>query len=390
MQQKLERYLQLCGNMLLPCFWFVLTLFTYLLNDDWGYEQASLFHQFYLGINVVLMLILLNFNQGRGAFFSLVVLLAYLGINYLKKNYGADYINSAYYNNAIILLSLNMLFFYLYPPQHFVDKRSLYYVVMVLIEYSIFEFVSKYNLSLNWRFYGVNIAAVVALGVLVITAFFRAISYGALYDYSILFASLAIVLGLYLGSDALGFSSFFLCFGVIELSMTIYCLSYSYFFDDDTGLYNRNSYLRQARDFPPKYSLGVLSVDSFVNLNKALSKRQKNELFNLLIDILQESIDENMIVYRYTSDKLIVFGEQLTLKEMREYLENFRRNVAGTEFALHKHPTSIRITISGGVAEKKRVDANAEVVLARAEKVMYETLKFTGNVISPLPKGMTR
>lgn len=390
MQQKLERYFQLCGNMLIPCFLFAVGLFTYLWNSKLDYDSGVIFHHLFLAANLVLLLIFINFNQGRAVFFSLLLFITYLAINYLKKTYGQDMPNTIWYHNIVFLLPLNLLFFYLFPPRRFIEKKSVCYLAMIATEYMLAEFLSRREVDVFWSLYGVNIVQWGIMLILFMVVFIKAVSLGKLYDYSLMFAILSLALGLYYSSDPVGLSIFFSSSAIIITFMVIYNLFYNYRYDELTGLRNRTSYFKDSHYLPPKYSLGIISIDGFDGLRQGLTVRQKDELIILLTDICQDQFSDNATVYRYSEDQFLIVCETMSLKEIRAEFENIRRHIASSEFMLHKHPIAIKITISGGVAEKKRTDATATEVLARANKVMCDTLKFSGNVISPVLRGERR
>lgn len=390
MQQKLERYFQLCGNMLLPCFLFMLGLFTYLWSSSLNYDTAVVFHYSFLVVNLILLLLFINFNQGRVMFFTLAVFLSDIAINCLKKKYGLDMTETAWYHNIVFLLPLNLLFFYFFPPRRFIEKRSIIYLVVMSVEYMIVEYLSQRDYGVFLSLYGINIASSSIFVILFFVTIFKAVNFGRLYDYSWLFAVISLFLGLHYAGDPAGLSIFFLTAGAIILSMVIYNLIYYHYYDELTGLRNRLSYLKDSRRFPPKYSLGIISVDGYDGLRQGLTSRQNNELQILLANICQEQFADSAIIYRYYENKFLIVCETMNLKEIRGEFENIRRYIAASEFSLHKHAIPVKITISGGVAEKKRTDANASEVMKRAHKVMNETLKFSGNVISPVPRGERR
>ena len=390
MQQKLDRYLQLCGNMTVPFFLFTISLFLFLWHIHWGYENGLVFHRLFFITDIIILLILLNFNRGYLLFISGIILVAYLGINYLKKNYGVEMVSSPYYQNMAVLLPLNIMFFYLRPSKFFVSLSSLFYLIGLSLEYCLFEFLSRQGYMLAYNFYQINIFVLISFGLLLLTSFALAIKNGTVYDYGIFFLSLSIASGFYFSVNPVGLSLFFACAAGIILFMTVYQLIYAYYYDDNTKLFNRRSYQRQSKKLSPKYSLGIISLDGYEGLSKGLSRKQMNELLLLLVNIMQENLPDDTMCYRYEENKFVLINEKIEFKEFRSYLEEIRRYVAGAEFSLKSHPQPLKITISGGVSEKKRVDANADVVLLRAYKFMSDTLKFTGNVISPIPRGEKR
>lgn len=390
MQQKLERYLQLCGNMIVPFCLYSLTLLLFLWCVNWNYEQGVIFHRIFLVADIIILLVLLNFNRGYLLFISGIIFIAYIGINYLKKNYGTEMILSPYYQNITVLLPLNMMFFYFRPSRFFTSASSLFYLIGISFEYGLFEFLSRQGYALNYDFYHINIFAVVAFGLLILVSFIQSVRTGSLYDYGMLFISLSVMSAIYFSVNPVGLSLFFLNSALIILFITIYQLVYNFYYDELTKLLNRRSYMRQSKSFSPKYSLGIVSIDGYDGLSKGLSIKQKNELITLFVNIMQNSLPEDTLCYRYDDNKFIVVSEKNELKEFRTYLEDIRRFIAGVEFVLQGHSQPLKITISGGIAEKKRVDADADAVLSRAYKLMSETLKFTGNVISPIPRNERR
>lgn len=384
MQQKLERYIQLCGNMLLPCFLFVVGLFTYLWSSNLDYDDGIIFHRIFFLANIILLLIYVNFNQGKTAFSALTIFGVYVIINHLKRQYGALMTETIYYQNMLLSVPLNLLLFYLNPPRRFVEKKSVFYLLFIALEITIIELLSRCNIVLSWHFGGINITMTVAFSILLITVFVQAVRFGKLYDYSLFFSFCALGFGLYFSNNPVGLSLFFAVSLLIMLFMIVYDIFYKYYYDEITGLHNRVSYLKDSRNLPPKYSLGVIKIDGFDGLRKGLNIRQRNELVVLISDIIQEHISENATLYCYDEDQFLEVCEKLNFKEIHDEFEAVRRHIAATEFLLNNHPVPIKVTISGGVAEKKRTDLNAEAVLARAFKSMHETLKFSGNVISPV------
>jgi len=390
MQQRLENYLQLCGNMLLPCVLFVIGLFTYLWSSSLGYDNGVVFHYLFLAANALLLLAFINFNQGRLLFFTIVIFVAYMAINYLRHCYGINMVDSLIYSNVITLLPLNLCLFYLKPARHFIEKKSFIYLLIIALEYAVIENLSHHNVGMAWRFYGINIIAIAAFIPILLISFIRSVAQGNLFDYGMFFAALSTALGICYSTDAVGFSLFFLLSVTIIMVIFFWQLVYRYYFNEITGLYNLISYRRHSRNFPPKYSLGIISIDGFEGLRRGLTIRQRHELVILTINAIQQHLTEDMTIYQIDDAKFIIICEKMNLKETRHNLEDIRRHIAGLEFLLHRHPVTIKITISGGVAEKKRTDTGVKEVYARAEKSMNDTLKFSGNIISPVPRSERR
>ena len=106
-------------------------------------------------------------------------------------------------------------------------------------------------------------------------------------------------------------------------------------------------------------------------------------LHKLLIMIINKirELDTGALIYRYNSDEFILVFKNEDKKQSYEYLENIRRAVAGAEFVLDRRQI-VKVTISAGVSEKKRSDADADVVLERTREVLQKAYKFTQNITS--------
>lgn len=385
MLKRLEKYIEVCGWLLLPLFVFAFGLLYYLVYGALSYDTAVVFHHLFLVGNFILLLILLYFNQGRFLFFASVTFLFYLAINCLKHQYGADFRDSAYYSDMLCLFPFNLLMFYLFWPQRFISTAGFLNLLIILGEYILLDAASAYPRAVNYSFYGLNIPAITGFTLLVLISFVKMIKNGNIYDGTVLFVSLSLIGGIFFCHEASGIS-FFFCISVYTiLWYVLFNLYNNRWFDEKTGAYNRYSYLKRSKFFPPKYSLGVISIDGFDGLSKALNSSQIKELIILLFDIIKENIDEYSTIYRYDDNRFIVVCLKNNQKEIYEIFETIRRTTAGAEFVLHGHQHPIKITISGGVAEKRRTDTGAAAVLMRANAEMQKTLQFTGNVISPQP-----
>ena len=386
MYRLIEKYINICGNMLLPCFLFALSLIAYLLSGGFDYGRALLYHRLFIGGSILIGMVLLYFNRGRLLFLTLSLFVAYIGLNFLKRGYIDETTAQIYYANLAVMLPLNCLFFYFYAPRRLLSLSALLCLLGLALEYILLEFLAAEHLALAYYQDGINLPALSAFAAALLCPLWRAARTGDFYDYGSLFIIAAAGCGVYFYTSASALSLFFFVAALISLLVIIRQLLQSYLYDSETFVYNRLSYLRHSKRFPPKYSLGVIAVDGFDGLNRALSGRQRQELLLLLIEIMQENIGEDASIYRYDTNNFVLVCEKTGLKEIYETFEAIRRSVAAAEFVLSGRRTQLKVTISGGIAEKRRVDTGAAAVLMRANAEMQKTLAFTGNVISPAPK----
>ncbi len=156
---------------------------------------------------------------------------------------------------------------------------------------------------------------------------------------------------------------------------------YSTYRDVLTGLAGRNAFIINAKNFPLKYSVGIVCIDDYEKLGQVFGRMGQNALTKMIASRITETEFENQ-VYRYTPDEFVIIFKKEDKNEGFDRLEKIRRAVASAEFMLGRRKKPIKLTVSCAVSEKKRSDANSVEVLVRAHKALQKTYKFTQNVTS--------
>ena len=379
-QQILEKYLPVISEMLAPAIFFAVILFTFLCLGEFAYSTAKIFHGFFYFFAVLGIIVMLNFNIAKMLFFNLTIVLAYIIINYLKNRYGPEFNTTSWYNYLAILTPCNLLGFYLCYPRKFISRQTLMFVMILSLQCAVIEKIALFDINII-MINNINIISQTAFAVLLLTSFVKSVKSGNIYDYSILYASLATWLGFCNSSVASGLSVFFFTAQSILISSLIYSLVYSHFYDDSTGFYNRNSYLIRSKNFPLKYSLGIVSIDNYDKIGLSFGKQKQAVITSLMAEQIHE-IASGETIFRYAPDQFIILYKTFDKKEAFAHLDEIRRTIARNSFAFSPKQKAIKLTVSCSVAEKKRSDAGAVEVLMRADKAMRKTLKFSHNVTS--------
>ena len=151
--------------------------------------------------------------------------------------------------------------------------------------------------------------------------------------------------------------------------------------DELTELPGRNSFLLHSKDFPLKYSIGLILIDDYERLSKVFGRQGINSLVKMISQRLQDTETEAQI-YRYNDDEFVVLFRGEDKKSAFNRVEQMRRSIASAEFMLRGYKKPIKLTVSGSVSEKKRSDANAVEVLVRADKALQKAYRFTQNITS--------
>ncbi len=381
LHQTLEKYLPLIGNMLIPAALFAYVLFSYLLQDEFIYDSSLTYHWLFFSLSSVNFIVLLYFNQGRLLFFNTVIVLGYILLNHLKILFGSEYADTPWFENLVFFLFLDMLIFYRVHSRKFLGKTSLLMLVVIILEYTLSEQLSRYGWGISFYYYGIDIyPTILALAVCFMSLYY-AIRDGKLTDYNIFFASLCVFCGIAYSENHYGLSLFFALSQIIIGIDIIYNLVYHHYYDGTTELYSRKSYQHQSEHFPQKYCLGIISIDAYDKLQSNLGRKSANSVVKMLARIIAQNNPDDT-VYRYDDDEFVVLYKTLDKKETFSRLDEIRRLIAGLSFEYSTSQKPLKLTVSCSVAEKKRSDFNAAEVLARADAAMRKTLKFSHNVTS--------
>ena len=381
LQQTLEKYLPTISNMLVPASIFAFGLFSFLINDGFSFADSKIFHWSFYALVFTNLVILLNFNLGCTLFSTIIISIGYISINYLKNRYGNNYFETIWYEMLCILIPLNLLASYLYYSKKFLSRKSLWILIIILIEYSIVEQLGYNNINLKLAINNINVIALIGFVVLILWTLTNSIKTGKMLDYSFLYSSISVGLGIYYSSNFSGLSLFFFMSQLFLSIYLVYSLSYNHFYDETTGIYSRNSYLIQSKNFPLKYSLGIVSIDNYDKLGISFGTKKQRIITSLIVEVLQTLITDQ-VIFRYAPDQFIILYKTMDKKEAFTHLDEIRRSIARMSFSWSKNQKSIKLTVSCSVADKKRSDAGAVEVLMRADKAMRKTLKFSHNVTS--------
>lgn len=381
LQQTLEKYLPLIGGMLFPAVVFTAGTLSFLSDGNFSEHGKILLHAGFYFLCLADLILLLYFNRSKSLFFMVVVFLAYIGINYLKNSFETDFMQTVWYKNLRVFLPVNLLFFYIDSGKRFLSRRSLVTVLVLMLEFSIFEFLGRAEISLSFMWRGIDAVSSFFFAVLMLTALTNAVKNGGLYDYSVLFAVFCIAFGLCFSPSASGLCLFFFMAQLFLTVFVAYTLLYNRYYDASTGFYSRSSYLLHAKNFPLKYSLGLFCIDSYDKITATIGQKNAENVAKMVASVLENEVPEDNI-YRYAPDQFIVIYKKLDKKETFNRLDEIRRLVAGLGFEYSASQRPLKLTLSCSVAERKRSDAGAVEVLLRADKAMRKTLQFSHNVTS--------
>ena len=383
---SLDKILPLLKNTFLPALIFGAGIVGFYAAEPFPEAPLLTLHSLFYVLCFTVFLILLYFDTRKPAFFIFITLLSYILINYIKKTYGDDYQTSAEYLNLCFFVPVNLIFFYFLPENKLLCKENVWLLLSVFAQFAIAEKLSAAGLAPSWNLDGVSADGLNSLSLLLfllmLSAFFiHASISGSIGSTALLFGSFGIFLGFYYSRFPSALTVFFASamLGItVAVIQDIYYTSYR---DVLTGLFGRNAFIVNAKNFPLKYSVGIVCIDDYDKLGQVFGRSGQNALTKMIAGRITETEFENQI-YRYTPDEFVIIFKKEDKNESFDRLEKIRRAIASAEFMLARRKKPIKLTVSCAVSEKKRSDANAVEVLVRAHKALQKTYKFTQNVTS--------
>lgn len=336
-------------------------------------------------VSVALSLCLMGyFRQAGSAMFASVIAVSYLVINAERYIYGEDYIFSAGYNIWSILLFPNLLLACFLFQKRETHKYWSWFYVFLLAQTAVIERLKDtFGNADSYYFYKhlgmLNYPAVCSAAFCLSIMFFCYINKGKLLMAASLFSTVAVLIGVSLSDNLFAFSLFFCASALCELLGSLYYVSYIRFKDEELNAANSAAYYNEAENkYPLKYSIALLYIDEYERLLKRFGKNKTLLLKKMFLTKIKK-INPEVLVYAYKPDALILAFTNKNMAESYEQAEEIRRALAKSIFIFNEN-NHLQLTVSQCVSEKKRSDADAKAVLARAEENLQKACKFTRNI----------
>lgn len=380
---QIEKIVPLITPVFIPALIFAAALFGFYLYAPLTTAANLTFHVLFYMTGFACFMILLYFNRRKPVFFMLCAAVSYILINIIKNKYGTDYFSEPAYQNLCIFIPLNLALFYFWPPQRLLTRTNVWLLLIIFCQYALGEQLSRTGISLNAGSGAAPLSgmAVWLFGAVVLAMFIQTALSGSILDYALFFSALSISFGFYYSDSPTALT---LLFGAAMLSLLI-AISQNLYFetyrDPLTGLHSRNAYILHTRDFPLKYSIGIVTIDDFDKLRFRFGNHRQNQLTKLIAARILE-YEKPDCVYRYSADEFVIVFKSLDKNESFERLETVRRAIASAAFILNPRRPALKLTVSAAVSEKKRSDANSFEVLVRAHKALDKTRSFSHNMTS--------
>lgn len=138
--------------------------------------------------------------------------------------------------------------------------------------------------------------------------------------------------------------------------------------DQMTGLYNRNKYNQMLEEYFPgvdKVAVIFWDINGLKKTNDTLGHDAGDYVITMIAKTIFMLLDKNRYAYRIGGDEFVMFIENPQEREVESLLEQWRQNMQSANL-------SSKITLSASVGHATGNGTEIELVIAEADKIMYE------------------
>jgi len=200
---------------------------------------------------------------------------------------------------------------------------------------------------------------------------------GKKYNYPIIRKSIALSLFTIIGTSIqLIFPSLYSTWHCVTLSLLLYYFLLSEFdnsFDTLTGLYNRASFEKAAKQIQDlkAFSVIVLDIDNFKNINDTFGHDYGDTIIKTMADIIQKSFAKHYTCYRCGGDEFFIISNETDQEKIEFQLKTMISNL--NEMREQGNPLP---TISYGYSiYKGKEKLDFQRILKEADDQMYQYKK---------------
>lgn len=298
--------------------------------------------------------------------------------------YGEDYIFSAGYNIWSLLFIPNLLIADIMFQGQKNNKYWSWFYVFLFSETALIEKLQNPNIDADsYYFYkhigGVNYPTLYISSICLIVLLCRYIKNGKMLGAGVLFSSVLVLASLFVSDNTFAFNLFFLAAVLVCFVTMLSYLNYIRYKDEELNVAGFQAYIHETeKKFPLKYSVSLLYIDDYERLLKRFGKSKMVLLKKMFISRIKQ-VNEDVLVYNYSNDALILVFANKNTSESFEQAEEIRRALVKSIFVFNEN-NHLQLTVSQCISEKKRRDIDAQAVLTRIEENLQKACKFTRNI----------
>lgn len=137
-----------------------------------------------------------------------------------------------------------------------------------------------------------------------------------------------------------------------------------------------NDLTRQAQRYHAHFSLMMIDIDHFKNINDTFGHQIGDEVLKKLAKELSLHIRESDYIGRYGGEEFVIICPNSTSADTTLLAEKLRKIIENTTFT-----NNIQLTISIGIAEFNELSSNLEELIDQADKNLYKAKQLGRNQV---------
>ena len=345
------------------------------------YETGMLLflHYAFLLVTTATFALLYIANRSKPLFTLLIGFVCYIIINYLKTEYGKNFISCDEFQCLCFVAPLNAVLLYFLPQSKLNSRRNVYLLIFMLLQAALIQHCCRYIKFIPHIDINIEALPLWACAVWIATLVPQIVSASmknTVVNTGTFYAIAAFGMGILYSQSSSGLTIFFLSFALILLCSTILDLYNRYHYDYLEHVGSKTSYF--ANKFPFKYTVAIFGIDNRDKLLQVLGIEKLKTLEQMVINRII-GMPYELSLYRYDDTELIMLFDNENVRHAKEFADNIRHNIAASEF-IFADGKNLKITVSICLSEKTRKDRDVTEVTERAHNSLQKSYRFNGNI----------
>ena len=150
--------------------------------------------------------------------------------------------------------------------------------------------------------------------------------------------------------------------------------------DSKTGLFNHeyfknqlNNELSRANRFDRPLCIVLADLDLLRNINNTYGHLAGDDVLIGVAKVLKAAVRDYDVVSRFGGEEFAILLPETTLAQAFERAEHIRKTVEDMEFTVPTSVTSIRVTMSFGIAQREHIAQTADEIIHNADLALYHS-----------------
>jgi two-component system cell cycle response regulator len=128
-------------------------------------------------------------------------------------------------------------------------------------------------------------------------------------------------------------------------------------------------------------AIAMIDIDDFKRMNDTYGHPAGDAVLKGLVDELNVNVRDIDVVCRYGGEEFAIIFPETPADKAQDVMTRLRACVAAREFVIDEKGTSVRITVSSGVAVYPQDGASAVDLIGKADAALYAAKKAGKNIV---------